>query len=76
MSDATLNEEIACLEIEIDAVRDALDEAIKRNEALEEENKRLKAVLEDISDNGGDTLTIENAVRIADAALASSEPKP
>jgi chromosome segregation ATPase len=37
MSDATLNEEIARLEIEIDAVRDELDEAIKRNEALEED---------------------------------------
>jgi regulator of replication initiation timing len=42
MSDGVLNEEIARLEIEIDAVRDALDEAIKRNEALEEENKCLK----------------------------------
>jgi regulator of replication initiation timing len=42
MSDATLNEEIARLEIEIDAVRDALDEAIKRNETLEAEADILR----------------------------------
>ena len=113
MSDATLNEEIARLEIEIDAVRDELDEAIKRNEGLEEELERLrgfKAVhdeimemcgkhgcpageifpqwidrqlaalatartaLETISDNGGDTITIEDAVRIVDAALEEQKP--
>jgi hypothetical protein len=41
------------------------------------EIERLRAALataletlENISDNGGDTLTIEDAVRIADAALA------
>jgi regulator of replication initiation timing len=45
MSDSTLNEEIARLEIEIDAVRDELDEAIKRNEALEAEVIRLREVL-------------------------------
>jgi hypothetical protein len=38
------------------------------------EIERLRAALENISDNGGDTLTIEDAVRIADAALAVMEP--
>jgi septal ring factor EnvC (AmiA/AmiB activator) len=83
-----LNEEIARLEIEIDDLRDALDNAIKRNEGLEEKVDKLRgqrdaafadllvvvAALQSISDNGGDTLTIEDAVRIADAALTSSEP--
>jgi hypothetical protein len=87
MSDAVLNEEIARLEIEIDAVRDALDEAIKRNETLEAERdaayadllitvadlKTAQAALQTISDNGGDTLTIDDAVRLAEAALARLE---
>jgi hypothetical protein len=51
---------------ELEEVKDALDEAVKRNEAL-------VAALENISDNA---LTIEDAVRIADAALAAMEQKP
>jgi small-conductance mechanosensitive channel len=50
-------------------------EAENENDQLRAALKTARKALETISDNGGDTLTIEDAVRIADTALASLKPR-
>jgi hypothetical protein len=52
------------------------NDAAAEIERLSAALKTAREALANISDNGGDTLTIEDAVRIADAALGPAGPKP